>query len=170
MEPLYLGPYYWPIESPLRLLQAHGGTVGILLPPGEFTPANQTLLEKILAAVHWRLEDTTLFEAQISLKWGRLSLCLTAACGSLARALLAVPVGVYEVPTGHRLNQLPNSPSQIVWRLPTLSDMQNNPAAKQRSLAMAETSYFKVIARTGRPGQGSYAYPMGRCLRRSSCP
>ena len=133
MEPLYLGPYYWPIEPPLRLLQAHGGTVGILLPPGELTPANQTLLEKILAAVHWRLEDTALFEAQISLKWGRLSLLPYRRLWVFGKGLLAVPVGVYEVPTGHRLNQLPSSPSQIVWRLPTLSDMQNNPAAKQEA-------------------------------------
>lgn len=133
MEPLYFGPRYWPIEPPLRLLRAYGEEVGILLPPGELTPANQTLLEKILAAVRWRLEDATLFETQISLKWGRLTLLPYRHLWIFGKSLLSVPVGVYETHTGQRLTQLSGSCTQIAWRLPTLSDMQNNPPAKQEA-------------------------------------
>ncbi len=133
MEPLYFGPRYWPIEPPLRLLRAHGEEVGILLTPGELIPANQTLLEKILAAVRWRLEDATLFEVQISLKWGRLSLLPYRHLWVFGKTLLPVPVGMYDVYTGQRLSQLSSSLIQIAWRLPTLSEMQNNPSAKQEA-------------------------------------
>jgi hypothetical protein len=133
MEPLYLGPRYWPITPPLDTLQAQGTQVGILLSAPDFTPENTQLLEKILAAVRWSFSDATLFRAHIPLSWGRLALLPYPYLWVFGKTLLPVPVGVYDVSSGQKLVQLPPQKAGLVWRLPTLTEMQNNTSAKHEA-------------------------------------
>ncbi len=133
MASLYLGPRYWPLNPPLEILQTHGNRAGIILSAPDLTPDNHTLLQKILAAVKWDLELITLCTAHQTLSWGRLALLPYPYLWVFGKALLSVPVGLYEAPSGQRLTQIPPQKTILVWRLPTLSEMQTNPTAKQEA-------------------------------------
>jgi len=133
MESLYLGHRYWPLNPPLEILQVYGRQAGIILSPSDLTPDNHTLLQKILAAVKWDLELITLCTAHQTLSWGRLTLLPYPYLWVFGKALLSVPVGLYEAASGQRLTQIPPQKTSLVWRLPTLSEMQNNLTAKQEA-------------------------------------
>ncbi len=133
MEPLYLGPRHWPLTPPLEILQCHGSHAGLILTPTDLTPENHTLLQKILAAVKWEEDRITLYKAHQPLSWGRLALLPYPYLWVFGKTLLAVPVGLYEAASGQRLTGIPPKKTTLVWRLPTLSEMQNNPTAKQEA-------------------------------------
>ncbi len=133
MESLYLGPRYWPLIPPLEIYQAHGNCAGLILSPPEITPDHQNLLQKILSAVKWHSDDTALWIAHRPLSWGRLALLPYPYLWVFGKTLLPVPVGLYESTSGQRLPTLPHQKVGLVWRLPSLSEMQTNPTAKQEA-------------------------------------
>jgi len=142
MGTLYLGPLHWPLTPPLAPLRLEGPRLGIIVSAKDASEVHQALLENILKAVHGDWTQASLWQSHSSLSWGRLGLLPYPYVWILGKGLLPVPVGLYDLETGQRLAQLPSDRQRILWRLPTLSDMQQNPAAKKEAWQWLKPLYL----------------------------
>ncbi len=129
MGAYYIGPRLWPAEPLLKRIHQGGETVVVFMSAHENRPSTLELLPKILAAVNLSSADSTWWTAQAPLSWGRLQVMPGRHFWVFGAALLPVAVGLYDR-QGQRLSA-PTAADSIVWRLPSLSEMIQNPEAKK---------------------------------------
>lgn len=115
----------------MRLLHQGGERVTLFLAESEESPANLALLEKILLAVNLSRADSTWWVVCRVLSWGRFQVMSGRNFWVFGSALLPTSVGVYDL-GGRRLTALAGR-GPFVWRLPSLSEMNQNPDSKKEA-------------------------------------
>lgn len=131
MGAYYVGPRLWPMKPTMRLLHRGGERVTLFLAESEESPTNLALLEKILQAVNLGRADGTWWVVCRALSWGRLQVIAGQNFWVFGAELLPVSVGVYDL-GGRRFMALAGR-GPFVWRLPSLSEMNQNPDAKKEA-------------------------------------
>lgn len=135
MGTLYLGPYLWPLSSPLGLFRRGEGSLVVFISQADAAPEAQELLGKVCASVGFAAESVGIWLVQAPLSVSRLQLFSEPLLWVFGALLPGAAIGAYTLEPFAPLREPPaRRPQQrMLFVLPALAQMIAQPESKKQA-------------------------------------